>query len=541
MSFFRWLLLPLGILPVLVCLPEIASAEDDQAVADRRNLAVELAREGRCENALDELIAVRISQPQDAEVAELLGECGIRLQQFDLAARALESARELDPATPKVDLHLGMAYFHLGDLDRAEEALERAQSRDPKEPEFLLYAGLLSLSQANYERAIGRLSAASQLSDRPVEPMASFYLGRAFRQAEDREKAEAAFLRVIRDAPETVWAEEAQRAIDELRDEQEIKVWSALEIGFEHDDNVLLLGRGVVRPEDISGQSDQRGFWFVDAGALLLRTDAWQGGLAFRYGGSEHAKLNDYDAHGVGGTVWLDRALGIADSTLRVEANFDATWIDEDPFLYSFLWRGLIHKPWKSGGYTVFSVAVGIDDYRYDLDDITGPDGPPGINEKSARDRDGQGVTASLLHRENLPIELDWLGTPWVESEYLYNRYESEGSEYDHERHQLELGLGAELPFAIQLSVRGRYAYVPYGNPTTFPDPSDIGASQPYFLDHRRRREQETSVRVLLERAFGEHVVVSTRWTRTRNRSTADSFDYTRDLFGLSVRIGFGN
>jgi hypothetical protein len=62
-----------------------------------------------------------------------------------------------------------------------------------------------------------------------------------------------------------------------------------------------------------------------------------------------------------------------------------------------------------------------------------------------------------------------------------------------------------------------------------------------YFLDPSARREQETQVRVQLQRAFGEHVLVAARWTRTRNRSTADVFDYTRNVFGLSVRIGWGD
>ena len=75
---------------------------------------------------------------------------------------------------------------------------------------------------------------------------------------------------------------------------------------------------------------------------------------------------------------------------------------------------------------------------------------------------------------------------------------------------------------------------------STFPDPSDLVANQQYFLDISPRNEHETGVRVRLERAIGEHVVVSTRWSRTRNRSTADVFDYTRDLFGVSVRVGLG-
>ena len=121
-----------------------------------------------------------------------------------------------------------------------------------------------------------------------------------------------------------------------------------------------------------------------------------------------------------------------------------------------------------------------------------------------------------------------------IEGEYRYQRYWSEGSEYDHQRHQIEVGVGATLPYEINLRVSGRYAYVPYGNPTVFPDP---GATS---LDDDDREEHETGVRVSLTRAIGEHVLVTTRYSRTRNRSSADVFDYTRDLFGVSVRVGLG-
>ena len=557
----RWFALLTGIWFAVLCTFGASLAMAAEAATDKRELAIGLAQEGRCGAAIPLLIAVQASSPKDGVVARLIGECEIRRQRFDLAAPSLENARELDPAGPKVDLHLAIAYFHLGDLDRSEEALARAEAAGTNEPELLLYGGLLSLSRADYESAIPTLSAASQLQDRPVEPMASFYLGRAFRNNKNREQAEAAFDRVIRDAPGTTWADEAQRAIDQLHDESEIKVWTALELGFEHDDNALLLGRGVARPSEISDQADQRGFWFVDAGALLLRTDNWNGGVALRYGGSRHADLTTFDAQAVGGTVWLDRGLPAIGSTLRIEANFDATWIDADPFLVSNRWKVLVHTPWESGAYTTTSAMVHVEDYRYDTDTsttlkepavaggmcATSSNGelcsPLGVDEEEARNQDGTGFIGTLLHREPIPFEASWLASPWIEGEYLYGYYKSEGSDYQHQRHQVELAVGAELPFQINLTVVGRYAYLPYANRSTFPDPGDTlnADTVPYILDNSNRRDQETSIHVRLERAFGEHVLVSTRWTRTRNHSTADVFDYTRDLFGLSVRVGFGN
>ncbi len=548
----RSLLLRIGLVFSVLILSMSANAQSIDPA--RRKLAIDLAQEGRCEVALVELAAVAEALPDDALIWQLIGECQLHLRQFRQAATSLENARRLDADVPAVNLHLAMSYFHQGELEAANQALARSEAVDSDRPEFLLYAGMIALARQDPGTAIGRLDAASRLDQGAVEPMASFYLGRAYAGSRDRERALDAFERVIREAPETVWAEEAERAIGTLDEEDSVKVWGALEIGFEHDDNALLRGRGVRQPDEISGQSDQRGFWFLDAGALLVMNDDWSGGIALRYGGSEHHELDRFDAHAPGGTIWLDRALGIADASLRLQADFDATWIDGDPFVLSHLWTGSIYKPWETGAYTILSTSVGLDDYRYDTTPVRdGPGmtggpcpvgvllcGPAGLDEKNGRDRDGRQVNVSLLHRELIPIESEWLARPWIEGQYVYSHYKSKGTEYDHERHQIGIGIGVELPLEVRLSVLGRYAYLPYANASTFPDPSDIQPGLQYFLNNSARREHETLVRVGLERAFGEHVVVSTRWTRTRNHSNADVFDYTRDLFGLSVRIGLG-
>jgi len=196
---------------------------------------------------------------------------------------------------------------------------------------------------------------------------------------------------------------------------------------------------------------------------------------------------------------------------------------------------------------------MALEDYRYDRRDLDVPDvdqgpcnpcSPNGVDEVGDTNRDGFGPIVSLVHRQPLPdpgalgLEL-----PWIEGGYRYQFYHSQGREYDHQRHQVELSAGIRLPLAVDVSVYGRYAYVPYANSSVFPDPSDVRDTPPdtaYFLSASARREQETAVRVQLQRAFGEHVLQSARWTRTRNRSTSDVFDYTRDLFGVSLRFGWG-
>jgi len=525
------------------------------ASADDRSLGLSLARDGRCESALELLVPLRTRPARDAELERLAGECAIRLKRFELAVGALEAARSLEPGAPGLDLRLAQAYYHQGQLDPAEAALERAAAAGARDAEVLLYSGLVAFDRGDDVRAIEQLSAAAADPDDSVEPMASFFLARAQQRADDLSRARRSFEQVVEGYSGSAWAEQATRSIARLDEGEALPVWASLELGFEADDNALLRGRGVGRPGEISDESDVRGYWFVDVGSLWLRRSSWSAGSSLRYAGSENAEFERFDTHSPGATLWLDHALGWQQSTLRLQYDADVAWIDatSNPFVVSHLWTASIFKPWQAGGATTLSTGIGLDDYLYERRDLAVEDfglpgnclpcSPNGIDEVEATNRDGFGPIVNLVHRQPLPeLSVPGLSQPWIEGSYRYQLFISQGREYDHQRHQLELAAGLRLPLAMDLSVRGRYAYVPYANRSIFPDPSDVPdtSNTAYFLDPSARREQETGVRVQLQRAFGEHVLVSARWSRTRNRSTADVFDYTRNLFGVSVRIGWG-
>lgn len=537
---------------------------------DALALGLSLAEEGRCDAALEVLLPVRGAATEgsagagagtgDAServaVERAIGECALRQERFELALEALATARTLAPDAPGIELRFAQANYHLGRLDEAEAALARASTQGQAgAPEVLLYAGLVALDRGRLELAIERLEAAVATQSEAIEPVASFQLARARARARDEAGARAGYARVVEDNSGTAWADQAARAIRALDAESALPVWGSAEFGFEADDNALIRGRGVGRPEELSGQSDTRLYWFADVGALFFERDRSRAGAALRYGGSEHRELERFDTHAPGATLWLDRDFSAWNVVARIQYDFDTAWIgaeaiDDDPFVLSHLWSASLFKSWQPGGVTTLVASMSLDDYLYgratlDVDDVTGGDCPPcspdGVDEIDATNRDGFGPILGLSHRQGLPEPgFAGLSAPWIEGGYRYQLFASQGSEYDHQRHQIELGAGIRLPLAVDLSIRGRYAYLPYANATIFPDPKDELAAVPYFLDRSDRREHETAVRIALQRAFGEHLLVALRWSRTRNRSTADVFDYDRNLVGISLRVGFG-
>lgn len=526
------------------------------AHAGPRELGTSLARDGRCDAALEVLLPLRGTAGGDAEVDRLVGECGIRLERFELAIEALESARKLEPDAQGLDLRLAQAYYHARRLDDAEAALARAATRDASRPELLLYSGLVAFDRGDLDRALERLTAAAALKDPAIEPVASFQLARAQARARDAGSARASYARIVEGWTGTAWADQAARAIAAIDEGEKIPVWASAEAGFESDDNVLIRGRGVGRPQELSGQKDVRGYWFVDTGTLFWRGPRASSGASLRYGGSEHQDLHRFDTQAPGGTLWFDRELTRQKSVLRLQYDFDSAWVGSSsrPFVLSHLVTASLFKPWQaSGGVTTIGASLSFDDYRYRRASLDRPDfgtpgcnpcSPLGVHEIGATDRDGFGPIVSVVHRQPLPEPgIGGLTLPWLEGGYRYQHSFTQGREYDHERNQVELGAGIRLPLAIDFSVRGRYAYLLYSHRSVFPDPKDelaSGSIAPYFLDPSNRREHEASVRVQLQRSFGKHVLVAARWARTRNYSTADVFDYARDVFGVSVRVGWG-
>ena len=268
----------------------------------------------------------------------------------------------------------------------------------------------VAFDRGNTARAIDRLEAAVATRDPGIEPLASFQLARAKARADDGDGARAGFNRVVEGWSGTAWADQAARALTALDEKSKRPVWASAELGFEADDNALIRGRGVGRPNEVSGQSDVRGYWFVDTGALWLKSGSWSSGTALRYGGSENRRIERFNTHAPGATLWLDRALAWQGSALRLQYDVDAAWIGadtrgDDPFLVSHLWSTSLFKPWSSGGATTsLTASLGLDDYGYRrrglaVADVGQPGcqpcSPAGVDEVGATNRDGFGPILS--------------------------------------------------------------------------------------------------------------------------------------------------
>jgi len=526
----------------LVAAPSVARA------AGERERGLQLAREGRCEAALTDLAVVRADDPRDAEASLVAGQCWIRLGRYPEAAAALEVARAVQPDLPDVDVSLAIARFHLEEPDAARAALARAEARDPDRASVQLYRGLLLLQAADNEAAARALERARALDREYAEPVSSYYAGLALEQTGERESARAALTRVLEEWPGTVWADEARAALARL-DAPDWGWWLQASLGAEYDSNVVLRGSGVELPDDISDDADWRGVWTASAGVTYALAPTWSVGLSGSYYGTEQDEVDAFDVQYPSGAAWVDHAWSdVLSSRLRYE--FAYAWVDADPYLLSHRFAGSLYRQWSDWGTSELWLGYDRDDYRFDTFDVPDGDGgptcpgvpppvacgPAGLDESTARNRDGQAVMAGLRHSLPLPSR-GVFASPVARASYGYTWYDARGREYRFQQHAFSLGGGATLPWELQLGADVTYAYRPYERASTFTDPDVTG---PYSLDDDDKHEHQWTVAASLAREITENLSLAFSWRYDDNDSNTSVFEYDRHVVGLRLTGSLG-
>lgn len=540
------------------------SAQDDAAVLRLRG--ERLAAEGNCEAALPLLARARAADPSDARMALVSGQCQIRLRRYVEAVASLEEARRLAPDLAEVDLYLGMARFHQGDLEGAEEALEAAEQRLPDRAEVYLYQGLLALQRGEAAEAAMSLSRSGQADPDAVEPIASYYAGLALEIEGERRAAAEALRRARTLAAGTVWETQVVAALERLGEEgpppwkgtspRALEIlrerspgwWVTLTGGLEYDDNVVLRGSGVQLPEEISSQGDHRGVWWLEAGYEIFANADWTVGAMATYFGSAHDDLHAFNANFPGVSLWVDRRLR-PDTIGRIQYDFGYAWIGGDPFLVTNTVTPAVYQNWGGGGTTRLSARFQVRDYLFDTFDVPdGPGrpgafcrsarhvvcGPRGLNEERERDRDGWGFELGLDH--TWPV---WGERLVLRAGYRYRRYTARGSEWTLQTHEGQLGMRLLLPLELAFEAFGSYAWVPFRNPSTFPDPGEVFFQREYPLTDKNRKDHFARIDLVLERPITDYLMLSLRYAYFDNTSSVDVFEYDREILGMYATLRF--
>jgi tetratricopeptide (TPR) repeat protein len=527
-------------------------------VDPRRAQAQRLVAEGRCGAALEILADLRVANPADLQTLLWIAECEMDEKRFEAAVATLVEAKRLAPNDGEVRLQLAIALYHQEDFANASVELETAaQTLGEDRAEIALYRGLILLGASQPESAAAGaawLERARTLGGETVEPIASYYAGVGWSTVSDRRRAREALTRVVREYPGTNWAVQAQRRLDELGAD-DMRWWATVRAGFEYDSNAVLQGQGVPLPSEISSQRDVRGVWTAQAGAEFFRNEDWAAGAALNYSGTAYRDITSFDTQYPGLAVWIDRSLDDM-TTVRFAVDGGYAWVANDPFYLTQRASLSLLRQWVTAGSSEFFGRFWRDNYLQTSGDVPDgpgmpgdlcvapPDalafcGPPGLDEHQARNRDGNGTSFGVLHTLPIPVDLPWGGAT-ARFGYQYDRFVARGTEYTYQAHSIAAGVRAGLPWQAALDVSGSFTWRPFRHSTTFPD-QPIAFDEEYALPPHRRRETSYAVDVVLERPITNWLSASARWHAEGTHSTAQVFDYDRQIVGAYLTATFGN
>jgi tetratricopeptide (TPR) repeat protein len=533
-----------------------ARAADEGRVLRLR--AESLASADRCEEAIPVAQQARALAPADGRAALVEGRCLIRLRRYDDAVPPLEMARRLDPSLHEATVELAIAHYHLGQKEDAQAELAAAEELLPERAEVHLYRGLLLLEAAQGEEAGETLERAARLGPGEVEPLASYYAGLAWESEDQDERARIALQRAIDADPDSIWAQEARRALDRIDARTNRRWWARVTAGAEWDSNVVLRGPGVrlggsdvQLAEEVSDEDDWRAVWGAEAGLELYRDADWSAGVIAGYGGSAHADLDDFDLHYPYASLWLDRRID-EHTFVRLQPSFGYALLRDDDYLLLHGGAASVLRDWGAAGAGELFFLLRRHDYLFGVADV--PDGAPGgvagspcppspptpngcspfgLDESRERNRDGNEFVVGYDH--TYPFGKSLI----LEGGLRWHRYVARGSEYDYFGYQIRWGGRLELPFDFAIDAEGSYMYRPYDGESTFPEFVVPGFQ--YGLDTGSRDDHVWLSDVRLERPIVEHVTASVRWTYVSNISNVKVFDYRRHVVGAYVTVDFGS
>jgi type IV pilus assembly protein PilF len=159
--------------------------------------------------------AIRL-QPDFSPAVNNLGNAYLRLNQWDAAIEQFHSLSEdLVYGTPHYPMtNIGFAYYSKGDYKMAEKYYQEALKLQPKFPIALRGLGRTYLKMGEVAKAQEVLFEA--ISSEPDFTPAYIDLAKTYLMTGETEKAKNAYQHVIKIAPESSFAKEAQQALKEL-------------------------------------------------------------------------------------------------------------------------------------------------------------------------------------------------------------------------------------------------------------------------------------------------------------------------------------
>ncbi len=407
-------------------------------------------------------------------IAVARGITALNQKQYKEAEQILRSAQALQPDNPEAPLHLGRAY--------------QAMRKDEEAAALFLRAALLA-----------------EGTDPPLATNARYHAGLSYFRLGLFDEAGSEFEKVVAADAASPVGRSAGEHLDRIkkRENGTSRFTLLSNIGYQHDDNVVLEPRGSAPEAGISRKGDHRMMFYLRGRYTI---DGWvPSGTSVGYSiyQSIHTVLDKFNtqSHELSLSLpfpkrWPGGALNYA---------LDLSSVDHDTYFFGHSLKSQLALARRTNWATQLN-------YQFQWKDFYRTDLFPNNSE-----RDGTNHAIGITGRLGLPVGR-------FRAEYFADVEDTRGADWDYVGHRFFTGAEVPMRFNLLGDIGFDYTYRAHRNPNS------VSATQ-----ERRRDRIYTVWTGIAFPPMIKGVNLSVRYTHTRHGSNLSSFDYRRGVTSVNL------
>ena len=483
----------------------------------------------RYDDALKNLEEALKREPDHVEALYYAGVVNLALRRPDQALPYLVRAQKRSPADLAIGFQLGLAYFAQQRFDDAEPVLERVFRADPTIDGLGYYVGVMRYRKKDYRGALAAFRA-GRATDPQLQQLTRFYTGLALAALGLPAQASAEVEQALRLAPGSPLTGPAERLRDTIRAaaEQGRRLSAEVRLGFLYDDNVIVRpGPSSTEQPLVSILRDKRydsigEIFGAQFNYLWWQTETWESSVGYSFFGIYNNDLPSFNItdHLVNAALTYKTALAAMPLQTGLQYSWDMLYLDDTEFL-------------RRNTATLTALVVESDRhltqafFRYQNKEFFESNPLPEPDEF----RDADNFMGGILHLLRFAQDAHL-----VKGGYQYDVEDAQGRNYRYHGHRFLFGVQYTLPwYGMRLF---------YDFDVHLRDYDHRNSLLPTYAPGTKRRSDEeytNIVRAELPFAgptlWGEStkLTLSASYQSTVARSNIEVFDYTRNVYSLSL------
>ena len=438
-------------------------------------------------------------EPDNPFYNHYLGKTCLKTERYSEAKTYLEKAWAADPEIPGLRYDMAFLKYRTGDYAGASDLFMVVAKADPENVLAHYYAGITLYRQQRYADGAGYFVHAAENSP-TIRANGYYYAGLCYQKTNEIRQAIRAFEYVRDDPGNGNLKEGAIRWIAALKEREKLLRPYHLyaKLGCRYDDNVVL------EPDDadvFAEESDSATLFYFSGNYDFLKQQKYKAGAGYDHYQTWYDDLDEYDL--TGNILHLYAAYFLYPLTFRL--TYTPTYYQANSDSYLRQHRLEPEVRWRISQDLLARLVFRYDDNTY--------------FEDSGRSGHSNGLYAEAYYSAFNGRGLLFGGLGFED------RTATRKDEY-FDQWRMRLGVLLKLPWELETEITGQYQAKNYDDPDSF-----------YLV--KREDDRYTASVSLSRKIYCDWLGIIGEYKYIKNESNINDYEYTRNLFTISVTASY--